>query len=742
LKADRGLISHKIPGRIAGLEELAYNLWWSWHGEARELFKILDRPLWKSSGHNPVRLLEQVPRYRLTAAAEDPSYRQKYDSVMADFQAELAGASGWYAAANPGLGKATIAYFSMEFAIHNSLPLYAGGLGVLAGDYCKEASDLGVPLVGVGFMYPQGYFEQRIPDDGWQREEYTCLDFAQAPVTPVQDEKGLTLKVRVELDSRAVWVAVWQVKVGRVKLYLLDTDLSENEEVDRHITARLYAGDAEARLQQEILLGIGGVRVLRALNCHPAVWHANEGHSVFMLLERCRELVQSGARFEDARARVESASVFTTHTPVAAGNDAFPHALIDKYFYRFWPALGISREQFLELGTLASAPDRYNMTVLGMRLAAHRNGVSQLHGAVCRRMWHEIWPELSENDVPILSITNGVHVPTWASPQVCRLLDRYLGKNWLEDHDNPAIWEQIDDIPDDTLWLMRRWLKHKLIAFVQNRARSRWCRDCGSPSQALAMGALLDPDVLTLGFSRRFTEYKRASLLFNDMERLRRLLHNNLRPIQIIFAGKAHPNDHNGKCIIQRIYNFARDPRFNGRIAFVEDYDMHLARYLVHGVDVWLNTPLPQQEASGTSGMKAAINGVPHLSILDGWWYEGYNGTNGWAIQNNSKIDGERDKCDAEECYRLLENEVIPLYYDQDACGVPAGWVNLIRQTMRFDTPLFSARRMLKDYVQQMYVPAFPPTGSAPAKPAAADRRADRRRSLAAANSGSRQSTL
>ena len=715
------LSAQKIPERITGLNELSYNLWWTWQQEAKDLFKALDRSLWKSTSHNPVKLLQQIATFRLVAAAEDPAFLRKYDLVMEHFENELSESRTWLHTAYPYLTNHTVAYFSMEFAFHTSLPIYAGGLGVLAGDYCKEASDLGLPVVGIGFMYPQGYFQQHISDNGWQEEIYQQLDFSEAPITPVLNEQKQRVKIEVKVDSRSVWVAVWQVNVGRVKLYLLDTDLEENCLDDRQLTARLYGGDREMRLRQEIVLGIGGVRMLRALGLEPSVWHANEGHAGFMMIERCRELVNSGIDFAGATDRVRATTVFTTHTPVPAGNDAFDHSLVEKYLQHYWGSLGLDRDAFLKLGTQDSDSTAFNMTVLGLRMSQYRNGVSKLHGAVCRRMWHGLWPDSEEKNIPICSMTNGIHVPTWVSPQMARVYEKHIGNDWIARHDDTAIWENIMDVPDEEIWATRLWLKNKLISAMQNRARKRLIENRGSPVPVLAMGALLDCEVFTIGFSRRFTGYKRASLILHDMDRLKRMLRDELRPVQIVFSGKAHPNDEYGKHLIQEIYNVARDPEFGGRIAFVEDYDIRMAHYLVPGVDVWLNTPRPLQEASGTSGMKAAVNGVPHLSVLDGWWYEGYNGANGWAIDNDIKTGNPdvQDMADADELYHLLEEQIIPLYYDRDLNGVPHGWIKVVKQAIRSCLPLFSSRRMAKEYTEHLYLPAARALEKAPEQPVA-----------------------
>ncbi|MBN1189619.1 MAG: alpha-glucan family phosphorylase [Dehalococcoidales bacterium] len=697
-------MEHMIPDRITGLNNLAYNLWWSWHNEARELYKMLDRPLWKATGHNPVKLLQQIPVYKLVAAAEHPLFLRQYDRVMEHFNSDLADSGQWCLENHPELNNHTIAYFSMEFALHNSLPLYAGGLGILAGDFCKESSDLGLPIVGVGFMYPQGYFSQRISNDGWQEEIYRELQFGEAPVTPVYDTEKSSLKIQVELDSRSIWITVWQVMIGRSRLYLLDTNLEENCAADRLLSARLYSGNNETRIQQEIVLGIGGVRVIRALGISPTIWHANEGHAGLMMLERCRELVEQGQDFTNAVDMVRASTVFTTHTPVPAGNDAFPRELMEKYLHRYWENHHIDPEACLEMGSVKQGDKSFNMTVLGMKMAGCRNGVSKLHGAVCRRMWNCIWPDKEENEVPISAVTNGVHVPTWISPRMARLYEEYLGSDWLNRHDDPGLWQKVDKIPDDRLWDTHRWLKRKLISFIVDRCRQRWsCQWC-DPVHTLAMGTLFDSETLTLGFSRRFTDYKRAFLILSDPERLKRLLRDDLRPIQIIFAGKAHPNDHNGKLLIQQVYNLAKNPEFGGRLAFVEDYDMHAARYLVQGVDVWLNTPRLFQEASGTSGMKASLNGVPHLSVLDGWWFEGYNTNNGWAVHRDLNRPDNSDREDAGELFQLLENHIVPLYYDRDINGIPGGWIRVMKNAISSITPAFSARRMVKDYTEQMYI--------------------------------------
>ncbi len=704
-----------LPDRIGRLGELATNLWWSWHDPARKIFRTLDYPLWNMGGHNPVKELREVNPEALQMAAKDPSFLALYDSVMSAFDKDVSNSHTWFAARYPSLLNGPIAYFSMEYAIHNSLPIYAGGLGILAGDICKEAGDLGLPMVAVGFMFPQGYFHQHVPADGWQQEIYRQLDFEEAPISRVLSPEGGKAVARVQLGDIALAIGVWQVKVGRTKVYLLDTNLEENPAQYRELATRLYIADHEVRLRQEIVLGIGGVRVLRALGISPGVWHANEGHTSFMILERAREEVAGGKNFAEAMSRVQAATVFTTHTPVLAGHDIFPDQLMEKYFSDYWKSLGIDRETFFRLGRQDGAQG-FNMTALAMRMADHRCAVSQLHEKVTRRMWHGLWPEVAEEQVPISHVTNGIHVPTWIAPELCALFDRYLGEDWETKHDDSRLWERLQDIPDKELWAVRRRLKQKLVGAIQERMRGRWGEGELSSPQMVATGALLDPEALTIAFPRRFAEYKRASLIFRDIERLKRIINSQWYPVQIAFAGKSHPADFASKGILQQVYTLASSRDFQGRIVFVEDYDMHLARYLVHGADVWLNTPRRLQEACGTSGMKSSLNGGLHLSVRDGWWHEGYNGANGWAI--GADFDAvrpeEEDAADADALYRLLEEKIAPLYYDnRDLGGMPLGWIRMVREAIRSVAPVFCARRMLKEYTERMYEPAARSLGPA-----------------------------
>ena len=699
----------KMPEKLRRLPDLAYNVWWSWNAEAREIFRRLDYPLWRRTQHNPVRVLRLVSPQTLTARAGDASFLRRYNKVLMDFDRAMENGHSWFHVTYPNLTRKTIAYFSFEFGLHSSLPIYSGGLGILAGDHAKEASDLGLPFVGIGFLYPQGYFRQHVPSHGWQEAIYEPIDMRDVPILSVRDAHGGELRISVEMESRRVHARIWRVQVGRVPLFLMDTDVPENEPWDRELSARLYSGDSEMRIRQEIMLGIGGVRLLRVLGYDPAVLHMNEGHSAFLLLESIREYVEGGMDFAGASELVRSKSIFTTHTPVPAGHDAFSFHLIDKYFQGYWGKLGIGREAFLNLGHHREPwGDAFNMTVLALHLGGQFNGVSKLHGEVSRDMWKHVWPSLPVDEVPITSITNGIHVPGWTAGEMRHIFNKYLGADWEEHHDDPVLWERLADVPDEELWRVHTALKAKLMTYLRARARRSWVNGKCDPTEVLVGGTLLDPDALTIGFARRFATYKRASLLFTDMDRLQQILLNMHRPVQIIFAGKAHPADEPGKQLIQQVYTMAKASQFGGRLAFVEDYDMHSARYFKQGVDVWLNTPRRPREASGTSGMKASLNGIPNLSIIDGWWVEGYNGANGWAIDDRQYTSAEeQDYQDAQRIYRLLEEEIVPLYYNQDRDGIPRGWVEVMREAIRSNAWRFSTRRMVKEYTRELYLNAM-----------------------------------
>jgi glycogen phosphorylase len=699
-----------LPERIKRLDELANNLWWSWHENARGLFRALDYSQWRLSGHNPVKQILEMSPEKLKAAAIDPEFLTLYDSVMADFDEDLASEKAWISMNHPKLRSGMIAYFSAEFAIHRSLPIYAGGLGVLAGDLCKEASDMGLPLVAVGFMYPQGYFQQRISADGWQEENYQQIKFEEAPITPCplpatcKEESCL---IPLEMNGKEIWIKAWLVHVGEVNLYLLDTDCKENSATDRQLSARLYTADREQRIQQEFVLGVGGVRLLRMLGIKPTVWHANEGHTVFMMLERAREEVKAGVPFQQALDHVRETTVFTTHTPVPAGHDVFPSALVEKYLTNFEKSLGVSHRELMQMGSIHPDETGFNMTVFGMKTANYRNAVSRLHQDVTRKMFREMWPDKTRDEIPITYITNGVHLPTWIAPELHAICKKFISSEFFAKQDEVEICQRVAEIPDADFWEIRQTLRRKLIQNILESAQKRWVESNATPQQVLTMGALLDTETLTVGFVRRFAEYKRPSLLFHDKERLKRIINNRWRPVQIIFAGKSHPADFPSKTLLHQVYELASNREFQGRIAFVEDYDMHIARFLTQGVDVWLNNPRRGMEACGTSGMKASMNGVPHLSILDGWWDECYNKMNGWAIGPGPEAaDHEQDDEDAESIYRLLEEQIVPSFYERDRDGVPHGWISLVKEAFRTVVPQYCARRMLKEYTERMYVPA------------------------------------
>lgn len=702
---------YNFPDRINRLGELAYNLWWAWNPSALRLFSELDRPLWDSLNHNPIAFLHQIDHEILEQAAKNTYYTDEYDAVMQKFDTYMAAEDTWCTRECPDSLKGQVAYFSFEFGLHESMPFYAGGLGILSGDHLKEASDMGIPLTGVGFIYHQGYFVQKLTEDGWQETSYYHFDFEEMPIVALTEEDGTPLTISVQLPEREVFARVWMIQVGRVPLYLLDSNVDKNTAHDRHLTARLYSNDLETRISQEILLGCGGVRLLKKLGENPTVWHMNEGHSAFLTLERVHQLIETGMTFDEAAAEVKKSNVFTTHTPVPAGNDQFPLWLIDKYFPITWNDLGLTREQFVELGKqVQSWGETFSMPVLAIKLSEKTNGVSELHGHVARKMWNFLWPEKKEKDVPITHITNGIHINSWLARRMRLLFDRYLGVSWYDNIDDTELWKRVDLIPDIEIWDIRRHLKRKLINYAIETARAKWSSESHQPSQVIAGGVLLDQYSLTIGFARRFATYKRANLIFSDYERLLKLITREDMPVQLIFAGKAHPADEPGKLLIQQVYRAAKDPRAQGRIVFLEDYDLNVAHLMVQGVDVWMNTPRRPNEASGTSGMKAALNGTLNFSVLDGWWCEGYNQKNGWVIGDDKEYadPNDQDKEDAESIYHILEDELIPLYYQTRTGGdLSEKWVSKIKESIRSCAPQFSTRRMLRQYMEEMYLPAM-----------------------------------
>jgi starch phosphorylase len=706
------LTNINLPRRLNRLADLVYNLWWIWNPEAIRLFTLIDKALWEKAYHNPLIFLRTVERSHLNAATNDRYFLDVYDRVTHNFDIYMKGVKTWYKETYPQASDNLIAYFSFEFGLHESIPVYAGGLGVLSGDHMKEASDLGLPLVGVGFLYTQGYFTQKITEDGWQEARNQPLNLENLPVMPFLDSEGKQVTVIVDLTGRTVYAQLWKIQVGRVPLILLDTNVEANSPNDRLLTARLYSNDVDLRISQELILGIGGVRALRALELQPTAWHMNEGHSAFLTIERVRELMKAGLTFEAASDVVRKSSIFTTHTPVPAGNDEFPLWLIDKYFPYKWQELGLTRDQFIDIArnTKTWGGDTFSMPILAMHYANYRNAVSELHGEVSRKMWHFLWPDRKVEDVPISHVTNGVHTGTWLARRMRVLFDRYLRPDWLEHIDDQSVWDGVDNIPDNELWVVRRHLKRKLVAYIMERSRQNWITTTIHPVQIIAGGVLLDPYALTIGFARRFATYKRANLILRDIDRTMNLLNQPNRPVQIIFAGKAHPADEAGKLILQEVYRSVKNARNGGRLVFLEDYDMNIARYLVQGVDIWLNTPRRPNEASGTSGEKAAINGVLNFSVLDGWWREGFNGRNGWAIGDDAEYTDSniQDDADANSLYDTLENEIIPMYYDErSADNLPVEWIDRMKESIRTMAPQFCTRRMVKEYMNELYFPAM-----------------------------------
>jgi len=694
-----------LPERIGTLADVAQNLWWCWQLDARELFHRIDHRLWEGTRHNAVEFLRQVTPERLEQRAIDPSFLERFDTVVRRFRLLTDSDDTWFAKHYPELKHRPIAYFSAEFALHRSIPIYSGGLGVLAGDHCKEASDLGIPLVGVGLYYHGGYFDQQMGSDGWQRDSDDPIDPRSNPVVRVNAPDGSPCLVGLTISGREVQIGAWRVMVGRVPVYLLDTQLEVNDPADRELTARLYTSEPEWRLKQEWVLGVGGVRVLRALGINPEIWHANEGHAAFMYVERLRELLEDGVTLADAKDQIRNSSVFTTHTPVTAGHDVFTSAQVEGVTGPFWNVLGITRDEFMALGA-ADHNDRFEMTVISLRLAGRVNGVSARHREESRRIWRWVWGNRPAAQVPIGYVTNGVHLGTWMARPIRDLLAEQLGPEWEEHVDAAAVAAAVRALNPDRLWAVHEGLRHLLHHYIREEARHRW-RDYWKDAAKLAgAGALLSPAVLTIGFARRFATYKRADLLFRDPERLRRLLTDTRRPVQIIFSGKAHPADEPGKRILQRIFTAAQDPRYEGRIAFLEDYEIHLAQRLVAGVDLWLNVPRVPLEACGTSGMKAALNGVPQLSTLDGWWAEGYTKDNGWAIPL-APAEGDIEAWDWEQLFQLLEQQVVPRFYDRlPGQGSPA-WIEFMKSAIANAVERFTTRQMLQNYVTKYYVPAM-----------------------------------
>jgi starch phosphorylase len=703
-----------VPAPLQPLLEMANNLWWVWHPDAAELFRRLDRNLWEEVNHNPVKLLGIIDQKRLLEMASNDGYMAQLNRVYDAFKYHLK-ETGWFAKSHAAVAAQKkpflAAYFSAEFGLHESLPVYSGGLGVLAGDHLKSASEIGLPLVAMGLLYRNGYFQQYLSADGWQQEAYPEMDFYNLPIEPVKHTDGSPVQIRVDLPENAVFCKVWRSNVGRVPLYLLDTNLPENSPADREITGKLYGGGPEMRIKQEIVLGIGGVRALEAMHIEPTVFHMNEGHSAFLALERIRVLLEnSPLTFDQARQYVMATNVFTTHTPVPAGIDTFSPDMMSKYFQNYYPSLKLDEEGFLALGReeVTNKKQGFSMAVLAIRLADSVNGVSELHGDVSRKMWHNLWPQVPPDEVPLKHITNGIHVRSWLAPDLVYVLDRYLSGKWQTDPTDQSVWEGVMQIPDEELWRCHERCRERLVGWTRSTLKDQLTRRGASFDDITTADEVLDPEALTIGFARRFASYKRGALLLRDVTRLQRLLEDTKRPIQFIFAGKAHPADHEGKELIKAIVNFARNPAVRRKVVFVENYDINIARSLVQGVDVWLNTPRRGMEASGTSGMKAAANGVLNCSILDGWWVEGYAPDLGWAIgRGESYADGNtQDQLESQALYDILEKQIIPLFYKRTVDNIPRDWIARMKMCMRKLAPVFNTNRMVHDYTEKFYIPA------------------------------------
>jgi len=703
-------VSPRLPARLQSLNELSLNLRWAWDHPTIELFRRLDPDLWEETGHNPRLMLGKIDQKRLADLESDETFLAQMDRVRENLQEYLAG-TGWFLRTHPDATDLVIAYFSAEFGLTESIPIYAGGLGILAGDHLKSASDLGLPLVGMGLLYQGGYFHQYLSADGWQQEKYPINDFHNLPIEPAEDAQGKPLTVEIDFPGRLLSASIWKVRVGRIPLYLLDTNVKENTPDDRRVTGALYGGDRELRIQQEIVLGIGGMKALQALGVRPTVCHMNEGHSAFLGLERARTIrEQFGLSYHEARQAAASGNIFTTHTPVAAGFDRFEPGLMGKYFRPYSERLGLGFDRLLAYGreNRSDGNEPFNMAHLAARHSSYANGVSRLHGEVTRKMALAMWPGYPLHEIPVGYVTNGVHLRSWVSMEMTALLVRYMGPRWAEEDPDSAVWHRIGRIPDEELWRVHQIRRERLIHYARTRLVRQVRQRGGSEAEVKVADEVLGPDNLTIGFARRFATYKRATLLLRDPARLKRILTDAKRPVQILFAGKAHPHDNEGKELIRQIIHFARGADVRHNVVFLEDYDISVARYLVQGVDVWLNTPRRPNEASGTSGMKVLANGGLNLSVLDGWWDEGYAPETGWAIGNGEEYDNSdyQDQVESEALYNLLENDVVPLFYDRDSAEIPHGWVAKMKASMTKLSPVFSTNRMVAEYAERFYIPA------------------------------------
>ena len=704
-------VNPQLPKRIEKLSEISNNLWWSWNTEFLRLFKTIDNDLWETCEKNPVKFLKQVSQERLEAVSKNVEFLKEYDKLARQFEDYMNSKNTWFANNYPENKNDLIAYFSAEYGLDRTIPIYSGGLGILSGDHLKSASDLGIPLVAVGLLYKNGYFHQKINGYGDQETEYINIELSNLPINPVKDKNGEDLIIYVKFPKRRLYLKVWQINVGRIKLYLLDSDIEKNNPEDRDVTLRLYGGDQEMRIRQEIVLGMGGTNLLtRALGLNPTIYHMNEGHSAFLILELIKNIIkEKQVSFDVARDIASSKTVFTTHTPVPAGNDIFPLDLVDKYFKDFWPRLGLDREEFLRLGMKPSQilEPGFNMGILALKVAGKKNGVSKLHGAVSRELFGDVWPDIAANESPITYVTNGIHTCSWLSPKLKELYNKYLMPYWQDNIHEDKIWEKINNIPDKTLWETHQDRKEKLLKLVKDNTTQRLRRSGYSYEEINEITSKLNPNALTIGFARRFATYKRATLIFKDLERITQILNNADRPVQLIFAGKAHPADKEGQDLIKRIHEISMMPQFKGKIFLLENYNIAMSQYLVSGVDVWLNNPRRPMEASGTSGQKASVNGVVNFSVLDGWWAEGYNQENGWTIGTNAEYNSyeEQDIADSQSMYRTLEDKIIPTYYNKNEEGISPKWIRIMKNSIISTGGKYSTARMLVDYTNNLYMP-------------------------------------
>ena len=708
---NRITVNPQLPKRINRLSEIANNLWWAWNTEFLRLFKEIDIDLWETVGKNPVKFLKQVSQEKLEQATGNEELLKSYDKIVSNFDGYMNSKSTWFSKKYPNNKEDLIAYFSAEYGLDEILPIYSGGLGILSGDHLKSASDLGLPFVAVGLLYKNGYFSQKINGWGDQENIYHNIDLYNLPILPVKNDKDEDLTIDVKLGTKKLYLKVWQINVGRVKLYLLDSDIDKNTEQEfKEITLRLYGGDQEMRIRQEIVLGMAGAHLLKVLGLNPTVYHMNEGHSSFLLLEVIKDIMQEKeVSFEIARHIATAKTVFTTHTPVPAGNDIFPLDLVEKYFKNFWPKLGLEREEFLKLGMKPcdNLEPGFNMGILALKIAGKKNGVSKLHGEVSRELFGDVWPNISADESPITHITNGIHTCSWLAPNLKELYNKYLTPYWQDAIYDDETWKSIANIPNKELWEAHQERKVKLLKLVKENVTNRLKSSGVSYDEIKEIVSKLNPNALTIGFARRFATYKRATLIFRDLERITQILNDQDRPVQIIFAGKAHPADKEGQDLIKYIHEISMKPQFKGKIFILENYNIQMARYLVSGVDVWLNNPRRPMEASGTSGQKASVNGVINFSISDGWWAEGYNSKNGWLIGTNEQYTSydAQDTADSESIYHTLESKIVPMYYAKDENGISNTWMEYMKNSIISTGGKYSTSRMVVDYVNNLYMP-------------------------------------